>query len=171
MREMNIDVSVQDPIWETIPEIEPLAQDIVTTTLTMAPLPKPVQDKQLEVSIVLANDTLIQLLNNEYRTQDKPTNVLSFATLDDPTPDLPDDEQTPLHLGDVMLAYQTIEREAKEQGKYLQDHITHLMIHGTLHLLGYDHESEDDANVMETLEIRILEKKGIQNPYTEALDI
>ena len=112
---------------------------------------------------MLANDDLMQILNREYREKDKPTNVLTFANLD--SEDI--EPEGLLNLGDVILSYDTIHRETQEQGKFLLDHIRHLTVHGVLHLLGYDHRDEDEANDMETLEIRILETLGVQNPYTE----
>lgn len=163
--EAEIDVSLMDPSWES-PSLEAgqIALAAMRLTLDMAQLPDEVKNRPVEASIVLANDDLVQVLNRDYRGKDKPTNVLSFASLDadDPVP-----EDGPVHIGDIILAYETIEREAKEQGKYFKDHFTHLVVHGTLHLLGYDHIEEDEATIMETAEIRILEKMDIQNPYTE----
>lgn len=158
-----IDISVQDPRWETIPNVEKLVEKAVITTLNSTPLPREALDKDLEISVVLANDDLMQVLNREYREKDKPTNVLTFAALDSEMPMAGDE----LNLGDIILSYQTIEREAKEQGKYLTDHLVHLTVHGMLHLLMYDHQTEDEANTMETLEIRILERLSVQNPYIE----
>lgn len=160
-----IDVSLMDPQWESASlNAEDVALRAVNLTLQSALLPDEVIGRQIEVSVVLANDDLVHTLNRDYREKDKPTNVLSFASLDadDPIPD-----EGPVHIGDIILAYETIEREAKEQGKFLKDHYTHLLVHGTLHLLGYDHIEEDEATMMETTEIRILEKMDIQNPYTE----
>ncbi|MEM9469567.1 MAG: rRNA maturation RNase YbeY [Pseudomonadota bacterium] len=164
-RKIDIDISLQDPQWEAIPDVYNLVKKSVETTLETAPLPRQAQNKNLEVSIVLANDDLAQVMNRDYRQKDKPTNVLTFASIDDDTPQPGDD----FHLGDVILAFETIDRESQEQGKFINDHLSHLAIHGTLHLLGYDHIEEDDANTMETLEIRILERFGIQNPYIEAI--
>src|SRR5690606_26578419 len=145
-------------------DAEQTALTATLLTLENALLPDEVEGRQIEVSVVLANDDMVHALNRDYRDKDKPTNVLSFASLDadDPIPD-----EGPVHIGDIILAYETIEREAREQGKYLKDHFTHLVVHGTLHLLGYDHIEEDEATMMETTEIRILEKLDIQNPYTE----
>jgi len=158
-----LDISIQDPIWETIPNVEKLVEKAVNAAIAAAPLPREALQKDLEISLVLANDDLVQVLNREYRQKDRPTNVLTFATLDSAMPQAGDD----LNLGDIILAFQTIEREAAEQGKYLTDHLAHLTVHGTLHLLMYDHQTEDEANTMETLEIRILERLGVQNPYIE----
>lgn len=164
-----IDVSVAEPEWNSsFLDVETVAHDAANRTLKMAMLPRLLEGREIEVSIVLANDDLIQVLNRTYRDKDKPTNVLSFAALDsdDPVPD-----EGPYPIGDVILAYQTIDREAREQGKFFKDHFIHMVVHGTLHLLGYDHETEDDANIMESLEIRILEKMNIQNPYTDKLSM
>ena len=125
-----------------------------------------------EMSLVLADDALVQTLNRDYRDKDKPTNVLSFALLDDlddsdETDDvLARDEGMPILIGDVILAFETVQREAREQGKSVEDHLTHLVIHGVLHLLGYDHQSDPDADRMERLETSILARMGIADPYS-----
>ena len=162
----NIDISVQDPEWERQGDIEKIVRVAAVKTLTSAIMPKFAYSKALEISIVLANDDLVQVLNREYRDKDKPTNVLTFASMDGED----FEEQLlvePLNLGDVILSYQTIDREAQEQGKFILDHMKHLIVHGVLHLLGYDHQNDEEATDMETLEIRILEQLGVQNPYTE----
>ncbi len=165
--EHDIDLAIQDPSWEELTGIEDLLLTAAKTTLMMAVLPRKCEDRPLEISLVLANDDLVRILNNEYRGKDKPTNVLSFAAMDENN--MPDIQDGPLNIGDVILSYQTVEKEASEQDKFIQDHAAHMIVHGVLHLLGYDHEKDDDANVMESTEIRILEKLGIQNPYTELL--
>jgi probable rRNA maturation factor len=160
-----IDVEVLEPEWKSsYLDVQSLVKDAILLTLNIAILPKILFAREVEISVVLANDDLIQVLNREYRDIDKPTNVLSFASLDSDDP-IPDSGQIP--LGDLILAYQTIDREAKEQDKFFKDHFTHLVVHGTLHLLGYDHINEDEATNMETLEIRILQKMNIQNPYMD----
>ena len=158
-----IDISVQDPAWEDMGEVENIVFKAAKTALTSAIMPKFAYGRALEVSIVLANDDLVQVLNREYRNKDKPTNVLTFAALDAEEPET----DGVLNLGDVIMAFQTLQRESQEQGKFLLDHVRHMTVHGVLHLLGYDHETDDEATDMETLEIRILEKLGVQNPYTE----
>jgi len=104
------------------------------------------------VCLVLADDTLQRRLNHEYRGRDKSTNVLSF-------------DGAPAALGDVVLALETIAAEAEAQGKPLADHVAHLVVHGVLHLLGYDHETQGQARSMERLEIEILAGLGIGDPY------
>lgn len=163
----DIDISISEPEWiSSFLDVEKLAAEAMELALKMAQMPSRIKGRDLEVSVVLANDDLIHILNREYRQKDSPTNVLTFASLDSDDP-VPDD--APFPVGDVILSYQTIDREAREQGKFFRDHFLHMVVHGTLHLLGYDHETEDDANNMESLEIRILEKMNIQNPYMEKL--
>lgn len=101
-------------------------------------------------------------MNKNYRKKDKPTNVLSFATLENDPFIHP---EAFFHIGDVVLALETLKKEAEEQSKRLEDHFMHLLIHGILHLLGYDHIKKEDAKVMENLEIQILNTFGIENPY------
>lgn len=108
---------------------------------------------QEEMSVVLSNDTHVQNLNKAFRHQDKPTNVLSFPS------ELEDE------LGDVILAYETVMKEAKDANISPLHHTLHLIIHGFLHLLGYDHEKEKDATQMESMEIQILKDLNINNPY------
>lgn len=107
-----------------------------------------------ELSIALVNDNEIQTLNQTYRGKDKPTNVLSF----------PDSGPAPI-LGDIVIAYETVAKEATERGKSLSDHLTHMLVHGFLHLQGYDHENDADGAIMEDLEVAILTKMNIDNPY------
>jgi len=117
-----------------------------------------------DVTIKIINDTDIQALNKQHRGMDSPTNVLSFPAYD---PALPHPPDAPIELGDIVLAHETIAREAEAQGKTFEHHLTHLIIHGTLHLIGHDHEDETEAEVMEALEVRILAELGIKNPYED----
>ena len=119
--------------------------------------------KQAEVSVLLTDDAAVHTLNKEYRGVDKPTNVLSFAALDDEDEPVVD----PMLLGDIVVAFETTKREAEEQGCSLPDHLFHLIVHGMLHLIGYDHIEEEDAVEMETLEIAVLAESGIGNPYED----
>ena len=126
------------------------------------------------VALVLADDELVQDLNRRFRGKDTPTNVLSFPGDDMPMPGLspadPHLGDTALGdtaLGDVVLAAETVQREARGDGKSIGDHFSHLAVHGILHLLGYDHESAEDAEEMESLETAILADLGIADPYAE----
>ena len=105
--------------------------------------------------VLLTSDEAVRDLNARFRRQDKPTNVLSFPAAQNPEN----------HLGDIALAFETCEREAAEQGKSLAHHLQHLVAHGALHLVGYDHQSEPEAQVMEALEREILSGLGVPDPY------
>lgn len=120
----------------------------------------------VEIAIVLGDDAEVRALNARWRGIDKPTNVLSFPALD-PDTLAAQPAGMPVLLGDVVLAFETCAREAAEQGKSIADHLSHLVVHGTLHLLGYDHETDEDAEVMEPLETRVLAGLGIVDPYAE----
>ncbi|SMM99125.1 Metal-dependent hydrolase YbeY, involved in rRNA and/or ribosome maturation and assembly [uncultured Candidatus Thioglobus sp.] len=111
-----------------------------------------------ELLIRIVDKTEIQDLNNRYRRQNKPTNVLSFPS------DLPKEINEAI-LGDVIICTDIVREEAKNQGKTFNHHLMHIAIHGTLHLFGYDHIQEGEAQIMETLEIKILQDLGIENPY------
>lgn len=124
------------------------------------------QTRPLEISVVLASDARVRKLNHLYRGQDKPTNVLSFPSFES----VPD-ETGPILLGDVILAFETTRREAKLEKKSLKAHTAHLVIHGILHLLGYDHIVERDARKMERLEQIALKGLGITDPYAETTPI
>ncbi len=117
-----------------------------------------------EISLVLADDATLRRYNRDYRGIDKPTNVLAFAA--DEMPGAPGEApEGPLLLGDVLLARETLTREAGEQGKRPADHLCHLVVHGVLHLLGQDHLSEGEAQIMERLEVAALGRLGVADPY------
>ncbi|HTV45103.1 MAG TPA: rRNA maturation RNase YbeY [Stellaceae bacterium] len=117
---------------------------------------------RVEIGIRLADDATQQRLNRDWRGVDRPTNVLAFPAWDR---DMPAPPGAPLLLGDVVLAYETVAAEATEQHKTLADHLTHLVVHGVLHLLGHDHLNETEASAMETLEATILAGLGVRDPY------
>lgn len=167
-RPLTVDIAIQDPAWEKIEDVRALIERTVATAVRYADMPHLTQGRSLDLCIILANNDLVHVLNREYRGKDKPTNVLTFAALDDGTTP---DHGGSIGLGDVFLAIETLKDEAKDQNKPFNDHLMHLCVHGTLHLLGYDHLDEGDANIMETLEIKILQSLGVQNPYIEPLDM
>ncbi len=117
----------------------------------------------VEVSLLFTGDEAIQAINAEWRGMDKPTNVLSFPAC----PLSPGEKPGPM-LGDIILARETLEREAMDMKKPFQDHLTHLLVHGFLHLFGYDHIEDHDAEKMEGLESSILAHLGLSDPYAEA---
>ena len=110
--------------------------------------------KDAIVSVVLANDDFVHTLNKEYRGKDKPTNVLSF-------------ENEGIQAGDIVIAYGVLKHEAKEMGKPFLTHLAHLLVHGTLHLQGYDHMTDKQAQKMEKLETQLMKKMGYPDPYGE----
>ncbi len=128
--------------------------------------------EEAELCIVLADDAFVQALNKTYRGKDKPTNVLSFPAGAIPVAIGPEPliDMGPRLLGDVVLAQETIAREAAEQGKSFADHLSHLVVHGVLHLLGQDHEEDAQAEEMEALERDILEDLDISDPYASVRD-
>ena len=118
-----------------------------------------------ELAIMLTDDSGISTLNSHWRGIDRPTNVLSFPARQPPSPQKPD--AAPRLLGDIAIAYETMRREADEEGKPFDHHLSHLAVHGFLHLIGYDHENDDDAAAMQALESEILAELGIPDPYAE----
>ncbi len=118
----------------------------------------------VEISILLTSDPAIRKLNATFRGKDKPTNVLSFPT---DASDAPGIKGAPRALGDIAVAYGVLKREANAENKTLTAHLSHLVVHGVLHLLGYDHERDKDAATMERLEKKILARLGISDPYAD----
>jgi len=163
--DLDIDISVTCPLWtEILPGAAALSEIAAAAAFRMAPI-NGSADPKAEVSIVLADDDFVRALNRDYRGRDESTNVLSFPASE------PDDERAPPPpgaprlLGDIVVAYQTTIGEAAGQEKTLGDHLCHLVVHGMLHLLGFDHQMPAPAEAMERLEIEILAGLDIANPY------
>lgn len=150
---MILSIEIEDAAWEAIPGLQALAEQAVAAALQG-------REGTGEVFLLFTSDHEIQAMNRDWRDKDKATNVLSFPAADMP---LPQGEIAP--LGDVVLAYGTVAREAAEQGKELAHHACHLIVHGVLHLLGYDHENDQEAEEMEGEERLILARLGIADPY------
>lgn len=155
---LELALSIHDERWtEALPGVSELVDLAVSAALMGAREAGPV-----EVSVVLANDEMVHALNRDYRGQDKPTNVLSFAQREGGGT-VPEGEAEP--LGDIIVAFETTAREAEEQDKTLKSHLCHLLIHGVLHLVGYDHQDDAEAEEMEALETAVLAALGIADPY------
>lgn len=153
-----------DPLdWET------RAAEAVAAALALTPYASLVDAAPLvEVAVRLTDDTEVQTLNRDFRGKDKPTNVLSFPQVQqDLLEGLANSDDGEILLGDIVLARETCAREAAEKGISLEDHATHLMVHGTLHLVGYDHMDDASAAAMEAIEVKALASLGIANPYAD----
>jgi len=144
-----IDIEVEDEAWtDVLPDAEALVRVAAEAALAG-------EEASGGITLLLTDDESVRELNAQFRGKDSSTNVLSF-----PAPPNPED-----HLGDVALAYGVCVREAAEQGKPLSHHLQHLTVHGVLHLLGYDHIGDDEAEVMEDLERAVLAGLGVPDPY------
>ena len=156
----SIDILTEASGWDAfawLPEASQAAVDATLATAGVATAP------DAEISVLLCDDARIQTLNAQWRSIDKPTNVLSFPAAD------PDDLETAPLLGDIAIALETVMREAVSENKAFRDHYLHLVVHGTLHLIGFDHEVDEEAEEMEDMERRILAGMGIADPYADPL--
>ncbi|SFJ93974.1 rRNA maturation RNase YbeY [Celeribacter neptunius] len=162
---MAIEVMIEDDRWEAA-GLAALAEAVEVATLSHLGLAPEI----CEGSILACDDARIKLLNADFREKDKATNVLSWPAEERAAPGarppLPEpDFDGAIELGDIAISYDTCAREALEAGKPLPDHVTHLIVHGLLHLLGYDHISDVDAEIMEGTEVEILATMGLEDPY------
>ena len=157
----DISVDIADARWnDAVPGgVEPLVLDAVRAALAAHG-----PDAPVEIGLRLTDDEEIHALNRDWRGMDKPTNVLSFAL---------DEEMNapgaPVPLGDVVIAYDTCVQEAADEDKTVADHLRHLVVHGTLHLFGFDHEDAGEADIMEDAERRILAGLGVSDPYANSV--
>jgi probable rRNA maturation factor len=154
---LSLDISASRA-WRKLPRARALARETVAVCVAEAGL---AAQERAEVSLLLTGDEEVRALNARWRGQDKPTNVLSFPA--SPPGRL---AETPA-LGDIALAFETLAREAEASGVPLADHYRHLVAHGFLHLIGYDHETDEEAERMEALETRILARLGVADPYAD----
>lgn len=153
---ITIDILTESPLWGDREAYEKLSHACADAVWKRLDLPKMVT----ELSLVLTDDASIREINAQWRNKDKPTNVLSF-----PAFDIAPGEKPGRMLGDIIIAHETVEREAREEQKSFDHHLQHMIVHGLLHLLGYDHEDEEEAEEMEGLEREILHTLAITDPY------
>jgi probable rRNA maturation factor len=155
------EVLVVADCWQTEPDAEAVIQRAIATAAEMVDA----DIGEAELAVMLTDDAGIRTLNSNWRGVDKPTNVLSFPALQPTGRNGPDD--APRMLGDIAIAYETTRKEANDEQKPFDHHLSHMAVHGFLHLIGYDHEKNDDAETMETLEAEILAQLGIPDPYAD----
>ena len=166
-----ISLTINEPRWREIPlevDLENFLESMARTAFLSANNGCLSQAEMIDLSIVLSHDDEIKQINHQYRDKNKPTNVLSFPQLT-PQEIAARNLNIPglVPLGDIIMSYETILREAKEQNKEPDAHIGHMLVHGVLHLLGYDHENDHDADEMESLETAIMTGLGFNPPYDE----
>jgi probable rRNA maturation factor len=159
------EVLVVADCWQAEPDAEAVILRAVATAAEIAHAGPHASFGEAELAVMLTDDAGIRTLNNNWRDIDKPTNVLSFPALPPTGPAGPDD--APRMLGDIAIAYETTRKEADDEQKPFDHHLSHLAVHGFLHLIGYDHENDDDAEAMEALEQEILAQLGIPDPYAD----
>ena len=155
---IDLDIMTGPGDWARVGDMKTLARRAVDAAAAVA---RNAPQSALELSLLLTDDAGIRELNRAWRGLDKPTNVLSFPGGGPPSP------YGIRHLGDIALGFETVAREAEEERKTFDDHITHLIVHGVLHLLGLDHETDQDAEMMEALETAALARLGIADPYRD----
>lgn len=149
---LSIDLRIADPRWETLGDLDALAAHVLGLASAR-------MQAGGEIAVLLTDDAEMHALNRQWRGKDKPTDVLSFPS------DQPEIPGQPQYLGDVAMGYETAARDAAAMQRPFEGHFSHLLVHGFLHLLGYDHIEAADANVMEPLEAEILAGLGWPDPY------
>jgi probable rRNA maturation factor len=148
-----VDIVVESPLWKAQRGADAMLRRALAAAAALVP-------SEGELAVVLTDDAAIRALNRDWRGKDAATNVLSF-----PAKEARPDRRAPRLLGDVVIAYETVAREAAAEGKPFIHHLAHLAVHGFLHLVGYDHEANEDADAMEGLEIAILARLDVPDPY------
>jgi len=153
MTAVTADIVVESELWQA----EPHAEATVSAAIAAAAAHS---TRSGEVSILLADDSAVREINRQWRGLDKPTNVLSFPAADTPA--------TRGHIGDIVIAYETLQRECETEGRLFLHHLAHLTVHGFLHLMGYDHETDAQADEMERLESRVMIAMNMPDPWQDA---
>ncbi len=164
MTALDIQISVEAESWPSEEELFAFSRKVVDAAVSFlkAEEDQPFPKMPVELSLVFTDDAAIREINAEWRDKDKATNVLSFPAF----PLEPGGMPGPM-LGDIVIARETVEREALDLEKSFEDHLAHLLVHGFLHLFGYDHLETDEAEEMEALETRILATLGLSDPYAD----
>ncbi len=164
---MQVDLAIETPEWLAVQQINELIEKAINVALEFSGLSKYVNELDT-VSVLLADDSTIQNLNKTYRNKNQPTNVLSFPYIDIMNNKT---EPYPRAIGDIAISYQTIAAEALEYSKSLNEHLSHMLIHGMLHLLQYDHQNRDEASKMEAIETKCMHDLGYKDfEYEPILD-
>ncbi len=167
-----LNLDIEDTRWSSaVSQIEKVSEDVKNAVFDY--VAEHTESEVLHsglpviVNVCLSSDERVHALNKEFRGMDKPTNVLSFANVDFEGFAQERDLYQEIELGDIIIAFETMQKEADIEGISLHDHYCHLLTHGLLHLLGFDHQTEEEAEYMEGFEIEILQSMGIANPYKE----
>ncbi len=153
MNAVTADIVIESELWAAEPHAEATVGAAISAVAAHS-------TRGGEVSILLSDDSAVRELNRQWRGLDKPTNVLSFPAADTPA--------TQGHLGDIVIAYETLRRECEAEDRLFLHHLAHLTVHGFLHLIGYDHETDAQADEMESLESRIMTAMNLPDPWTTA---
>ncbi len=164
---MMLEIALEaDEEWDSSSSWEPLVRKAAAAAIAESAFPQLNEtSRHVELSVRLAGDEEVRELNAHWRGKDKPTNVLSFPMAEAYELEQSDEDGPAIMLGDLILAHGVCAAEAADKGVSVTEHATHLVVHGTLHLLGYDHQADEDAADMEAREVRALERLGIANPY------
>ena len=164
---MMLDIAIDaDPEWDSSSGWDSLVRRAAEAAIAESAFPQLASSpRAIELSVRLTGDDEVRGLNAQWRGKDKPTNVLSFPQMEAEQIAMAEAEGPDLMLGDLVLAREVCEREAAEKAIPLKEHAAHLVVHGTLHLLGYDHHDDDSADDMESREVRALARLGIRDPY------
>ncbi|MGE5600181.1 MAG: rRNA maturation RNase YbeY [Pseudomonadota bacterium] len=164
---LDLEVIAETPAWaKRLPEFAELCRGAAGAAFAAASGHRQVPGGAAEATLLLADDARIRALNKTFRGRDEPTNVLSFPNVEVDVLAAAGADGPPCALGDIVIAFETTVGEAAREGTSLSHHLSHLVVHGILHLLGYDHSTDDEALVMEALEVRALAALGIADPYS-----
>lgn len=164
-KKLNLELEIKSVFWARVPGLKRRLDRAAEEIPRHLPESLAFIAQKAELVVLLTTDWRVQALNRDYRGLDRPTNVLSFPSFEGEELEMVGKMEDSPHIGDIALAYRYSAAEARREKKILLDHVTHLVIHGILHLLGYDHESASEADVMERLEIDIMAALGLPNPY------